>query len=47
MLLVEALRAAQADRAEEAVRTIAEQLRVATWLAGAGSAQGLDREHLR
>jgi isopentenyl-diphosphate delta-isomerase len=41
------LRAAQAGRAEQAVRTIAEQLRVATWLAGADGAQGLNREHLR
>jgi isopentenyl-diphosphate delta-isomerase len=41
------LRAAQAGRAEEAVRTIAEQLRTATWLAGAAGVQTLDREHLR
>ncbi len=41
------LRAAQADRATEAVRTVVEQLRVATWLAGARSAQELSGEHLR
>jgi isopentenyl-diphosphate delta-isomerase len=41
------LRAAQAGRAEEAVRTVAEQLRIATWLAGGDSAQGLSEEHLR
>jgi isopentenyl-diphosphate delta-isomerase len=41
------LRAAQADRATEAVRTVVDQLRIATWLAGAPSAQELSGEHLR
>jgi len=39
--------AAQAGRAGEAVGTVVEQLRVATWAAGAASAAGLGREHLR
>jgi isopentenyl-diphosphate delta-isomerase len=39
--------AAQADRAGEAVRTIVEQLRIATWAAGAASASALGTEHLR
>lgn len=39
--------AAQADRAGEAIATIVEQLRIATWAAGAPSAQELGREHLR
>lgn len=41
------LMAAQAGRAEEAVAAIVEQLRIATWLAGAGSVHELGREHLR
>ena len=39
--------AAQAGRAEEAVGTLVEQLRIATWLGGAGSVHELGREHLR
>jgi len=39
--------AAQADRAGEAVRTVIEQLRIAVWAAGAGSAAALGAEHLR
>ena len=39
--------AAQADRADEAVATLVEQLRIAVWLTGAASAQELGREHLR
>lgn len=39
--------AAQAGRAEEAVGAIVEQLRIATWLCGAGSVHELGREHLR
>ena len=39
--------AAQADRADEAMTTLIEQLRIAVWLTGAGSAQELGREHLR
>jgi isopentenyl-diphosphate delta-isomerase len=39
--------AAQADRADEAIATLIEQLRIAVWLTGAGSAQELGREHLR
>jgi isopentenyl-diphosphate delta-isomerase len=41
------LRAAQGDRATEAVQTVVDQLRIATWLAGAPSAQELNGEHLR
>ena len=41
------LAAEQADRAGEAVRTIVEQLRIATWAAGAASASALGAEHLR
>lgn len=39
--------AAQADRATEAVGAVVEQLRIATWLAGAPSAQELSGVHLR
>ena len=39
--------AAQADAATEAVGAVVEQLRIATWLAGAPSAQELTAEHLR
>ena len=39
--------AAQADRADEAIATLIEQLRIAVWLTGAESAQELGREHLR
>jgi isopentenyl-diphosphate delta-isomerase len=39
--------AAQAGRAEQAVGAIVEQLRIATWLTGAGSVHELGREHLR
>ena len=39
--------AAQADRADEAIATLLEQLRIAVWLTGAASAQELGREHLR
>jgi isopentenyl-diphosphate delta-isomerase len=39
--------AAQEDRATEAVAAVVEQLRIATWLAGAASAQELSGEHLR
>lgn len=39
--------AAQADRAGEAVRTVVEQLRIAVWAAGAGSAAELGPEHVR
>ena len=39
--------AAQADRASEAVGAVVRQLRIATWLAGAESAQELSGEHLR
>ena len=39
--------AAQADRAGEAVGTVIEQLRVATWAAGAGATAELGGEHLR
>jgi isopentenyl-diphosphate Delta-isomerase len=41
------LLAAQADRAGEAVETVIEQLRVATWLTGAATAQELGGLHLR
>ena len=41
------LLAAQADRAVEAVGAVLEQLRIAAWAAGAPSAAGLGREHLR
>ncbi len=41
------LRAAREDRATEAVRTVAGQLRIATWLAGAASVAELGPEHLR
>ena len=39
--------AAQADRVGESISTIVEQLRIATWAAGAASAQELGRRHLR
>ena len=39
--------AAQADRADEAITTLIDQLRIAVWLTGAASAQELGREHLR
>lgn len=39
--------AAREDRAEEAVAVTVEQLRIATWLAGAGHSAELGREHLR
>ncbi|CAA9485578.1 MAG: hypothetical protein AVDCRST_MAG65-1709, partial [uncultured Solirubrobacteraceae bacterium] len=32
---------------DEAIATLIEQLRIAVWLTGAGSAQELGREHLR
>jgi isopentenyl-diphosphate Delta-isomerase len=41
------LQAAQADRAGEALRVVAEQLRIATWAAGAASAAALGPEHLQ
>ena len=41
------LLAARSGRADEAVGTVIEQLRIATWLAGAASATDLGREHLR
>jgi isopentenyl-diphosphate delta-isomerase len=41
------LEAAREDRATEALGIVVEQLRIATWLAGAPSAQELGREHLR
>jgi len=41
------LAAAQADRAGDAIAVLIRQLRIATWLAGAPSAQELGREHLR
>jgi isopentenyl-diphosphate delta-isomerase len=41
------LRAAQEDRATEAVRTVVDQLRVATWLTGAADVHELGGEHLR
>lgn len=41
------LQAAQADRAGEAVRVATEQLRIATWAAGAPRADALGAEHLR
>jgi isopentenyl-diphosphate delta-isomerase len=41
------LKAAREDRAAEAIAVVVEQLRIATWLAGAPSAQELGREHLR
>jgi isopentenyl-diphosphate delta-isomerase len=40
------LLAAQADRAGEAVATVIRQLRIATWAAGAGSADELGEDHL-
>lgn len=39
--------AAQADRTGDAIATVVEQLRIATWAAGAPSAQELGRQHLR
>jgi isopentenyl-diphosphate delta-isomerase len=39
--------AARADRAPAAIATVIEQLRIATWAAGASSAQELGRQHLR
>ncbi len=39
--------AAQADKVGEAIGTVVEQLRIATWAAGAASAQELGRQHLR
>ena len=41
------LAAARDDRVGEALGVVIEQLRIATWLAGAPSAQELGREHLR
>ena len=41
------LTAARDDRAVEALGTVIEQLRIATWLTGAAGAQELGREHLR
>ncbi len=41
------LLAARADRASTAVATAVEQLRIAVWATGAGSAAELGREHLR
>src|SRR4051812_27470787 len=41
------LRAAQDDRATEAVRTVVDQLRIATWLTGVGHVQELSGAHLR
>jgi isopentenyl-diphosphate Delta-isomerase len=41
------LLAARSGRADEVVGTVIEQLRIATWLAGAASAADLGREHLR
>jgi len=41
------LRAAQENRATEAVRTVVDQLRTAVWLAGAPGAQELNAAHLR
>jgi isopentenyl-diphosphate delta-isomerase len=41
------LLAAREDRVEAAVGVVVEQLRIATWLAGAPSAQELSGEHLR
>jgi isopentenyl-diphosphate Delta-isomerase len=40
------LLAARADRAGEAIATIVRQLRIATWLAGAGASADLGPEHL-
>jgi isopentenyl-diphosphate delta-isomerase len=39
--------AAQADRADEALEAVRDQLRIATWLAGAPSAAALGEEHLQ
>jgi isopentenyl-diphosphate delta-isomerase len=39
--------AAQADRATETVATVIDQLRIAIWAAGAGSAAEMGRTHLR
>lgn len=39
--------AAREGRAEQAVAVLVEQLRIATWLAGAGHSAELGREHLR
>jgi isopentenyl-diphosphate delta-isomerase len=39
--------AAQADRADEALEAVRDQLRIATWLAGAASAAALGEEHLQ
>jgi isopentenyl-diphosphate Delta-isomerase len=41
------LLAAQANGVVEALHTVLEQLRIATWLAGAGSAADLGEEHLQ
>ncbi len=41
------LLAAQADRVEEAIHTILEQLRIATWLTGSTSVHELGGRHLR
>jgi len=43
----ELLLAAQADRVGEAIATILEQLRIATWLSGAAGTGQLGPEHLR
>lgn len=43
----ELLLAAQADRADQAVGVLVEQLRIATWLTGAPSAAELGAEHLQ
>jgi isopentenyl-diphosphate Delta-isomerase len=39
--------AAQADRADEALEAVLDQLRIATWLAGAPSTAALGEEHLQ
>jgi isopentenyl-diphosphate Delta-isomerase len=41
------LLAAQADRVEDALRTVLEQLRIATWLTGAASVSALGPEHIQ
>jgi hypothetical protein len=40
------LQAAQADRAGEALAVVLDQLRIATWAAGASAAADLGPEHL-
>ena len=39
--------AAQADRADEALEAVLDQLRISTWLAGAPSTAALGEEHLQ